>query len=44
MNDWIILATLILVAGVIIAFAFAYAKEGDGKDPKEDDHDDILGI
>ncbi len=44
MNYWIILASLILVGAVIIYFAFAYTREGDGKDPKDDDHDDILGI
>ncbi len=44
MNDWVILASLILIAGVIIACVFAYTREGDGKDPRDDDHDDILGI
>lgn len=44
MNDWVILASLILVAAVIVACVFAFAREGDGHDPKDDDHDDILGI
>jgi hypothetical protein len=44
MNDWVILASLILVAAVIAVCAFAYAKEGDGRDTEDDDHDDILGI
>lgn len=44
MNDWLILASLVIVASIIVVCVFAYTKEGDGRDPKDDDHDDILGI
>lgn len=44
MNDWVILASLILVASLVIAIAFAYFREEPHQKESEDDHDDILGI
>lgn len=44
MNDWVILASLILVCGIVIAGAYSYLKAGTRDNPGDDDHDDILGI
>ena len=44
MNDWVILASLILAATVITVVAFAYMREGAHEQKSDDDHDDILGI
>lgn len=44
MNDWVILASLILVSGIVIAGAYAYLKSGTSDTNNDDDHDDILGI
>lgn len=44
MNDWVILASLILVAATITVCVFVYLREDKSETSSDDDHDDILGI
>jgi hypothetical protein len=44
MNDWIILATLILIAAIGTVGVFVFFREGPDKNKPEDDDDEILGI